>query len=128
MSSSVLTLCPLFLFSSVSPLSSSPHPFFLLMHLLIHPSLFFLFASAVITTHSFNPLPLQSSEVEVMGGFLPKTVCPVPPLREQTILVFSFPLSHLSFHDQWCPQLHVSQCLIGRRFSRMLGNCSPSRM
>lgn len=38
MSSSVLTLCSLFLFSSVWPPSSSPHPFCLLMHLLIHPS------------------------------------------------------------------------------------------
>lgn len=70
----LLMRCPLYSFLSLSS-SLMSHCYVLPLlpsfHLCVFSStlLLSLFASAVITTHSFNPLPLQSSEVEVTGDF-----------------------------------------------------------
>lgn len=72
LSSSCTLLCLLCPLSFCSPLSQhSVLPVLLSFYLCIFSSalLHSLFACAVITTHSFNPLLLQSGEVEVMGDF-----------------------------------------------------------
>lgn len=57
--------CPLFFFELILPFCSSSPPVSICSSAL----LFSLFTSADNTTHSFIPLPLQSTEVETMGAF-----------------------------------------------------------
>lgn len=75
------------------------------LHVFLSTLVLSLLASAVITTYSFNPLPLWSGEVEVMGDFCLKLSAQLHNSWEQTIFVFSafsFQLSHRPLHDQAC--------------------------